>query len=181
MNNTKLIALSAISTAFATIFLTLGTYFSFLDLPFALIASVFVMLPLYLKSYWGSFLSYLATAVLTFIFAGFNIYALAIPVFLLLFGIYPLCRLFFAQKGYNALLCYLLQGVWCVGVEWFILWYYLGVCGQNLDKILSFIGGYQWLFYLLFAVFTVLFYVVYDRAVNTTFILMDKYMKKIIK
>ena len=52
----KIISLSAISASFIAIALIIGAYIEITDLFMVVISSVFVLLPLYLKSYKGSFL-----------------------------------------------------------------------------------------------------------------------------
>ena len=86
----RVIALSAISAAFVALFLTLGAYVEFIDIITVIIASVFIVLPLYEKSYLGSVLAYFAGGVIAFLFSGANIFTLVFPAYFLYFGLIPI-------------------------------------------------------------------------------------------
>lgn len=82
------IALSALSCAIATIFLTVGVYSEFLLFMAYLFAELAMMLPLAKSSYWGFTLSYLATCILTLIFCASRFWDI-LP-FIAFFGLHPL-------------------------------------------------------------------------------------------
>ena len=87
----KIISLSAISACFIAASLVVGTYFEILDFFMLVTASVFVLLPLYLKSYKGSFLAYLVGGVVAILCGGFN-FTLIYPAYFLFFGVYPIIK-----------------------------------------------------------------------------------------
>ena len=82
------IALSAISCAIATILLTVGVYSQLLLFTGYLFGGIALMLPLAKKSYVGYVLSYLATCILSLIFASGYFFDL-LP-FAMFFGLHPL-------------------------------------------------------------------------------------------
>ena len=84
----KVLALSAVSASFIAVFLTLGAYIELVDLVAVVVASIFVLLPLYMKSYKGSLLAYLAGGLLAFLISGFNILSLVFPAYFAFFGIF---------------------------------------------------------------------------------------------
>ncbi len=82
------IALSALSCAIATVFLTVGVYSEILLFTGYLFACVALMLPLSKQSYRGYVLAYLATCLLAFIFNASRFWDL-LP-FIMFFGLHPL-------------------------------------------------------------------------------------------
>ena len=80
-------ALSALSCAFVVLFMTVGVYSEILLFTGYLFASVALMMPLAKKSYWGYFLAYLATCLLTFLFTPGRFFDL-LP-FVMFFGLHP--------------------------------------------------------------------------------------------
>ena len=82
------IALSALSCAIATIFLTIGVYSAVLLFTGYLLSCVALMLPLAKKSYVGYVLSYVATCILALIFNASRFFDL-LP-FIMFFGLHPL-------------------------------------------------------------------------------------------
>ena len=93
----KVVSLSAISASFIAVALAVGTYFEIADLFMLVTASVFVLLPLYLKSYKGSFLAFLAGGVIALLISGFN-FSLIYPAYFGFFGIYPLVKMKMIEK-----------------------------------------------------------------------------------
>ena len=100
----RVIAISAISASFVAISLTLGSYFPVIDLASVILASAFVVLPLYYNSFAGSILACIAGSVLAFLFSGFNIFSIVVPSFLLFFGAYPIVKHKMIQKNFNKIL-----------------------------------------------------------------------------
>ncbi|MEG2117488.1 MAG: hypothetical protein RRZ69_07400, partial [Clostridia bacterium] len=68
MKNTKKIALSGISTAFATIFLIFGNYIPLLDYSFYLLASLCLTLPFATKEIRWGLLTFTVSTILGMIF-----------------------------------------------------------------------------------------------------------------
>lgn len=175
----KIIAVSAIAAAFISILLTLGAYVSFVDLIVVVLSSIFVLLPIYFKSYIGCFLAYIAGSVLGFIFSGFNIYSVVFPSFLAFFGVYPIVMCLSYDKNFSKILFYIISSIWCVAMCYGVYFYYIGVIGEQIlmglpefiiDNVLYFITPFG---LILFAIF--------DRYVFAARILVNKYLGKIIK
>jgi hypothetical protein len=178
---TKQIALSALSTAFATIFLTLGAYIELIDLPCTILASFFVMLPSCKGWHKYGFLTFLASAILSFIFYGFNIYSLVFPSFILLFGLYPFGKNFIESRVKNANTAKGIMLLWVVVAFYIILFYYIFLIGGSFGKLSEFIERFKWLLCVAYGVVAVVFYFVYDRFVNEFYKFAKIYIDKIIK
>ncbi len=174
----KVIALSAISAGIIAIILTLGAYIEFIDLFSIVVASVFVLLPLYYNSYLGSFLCYLAGGVIAFLFAGFNIYSLVFPSYLLFFGIYPIIKCLLTDKNVNKWLILFCGLIWCVGAFYGMYFYYIGVMGQVLSGLPEWVMN--GILYFIGAV-AIVFYLIYAKFISMFRIFMNKYLGKIIK
>lgn len=175
---TKLISLSAISAGFVAIMLTLGAYIELVDVFTVILASVFVMLPLYYNSYLTSFLTYLVGAVLAFLFSGFNFFSLVFPAFLGFFGVYPIVKCWFKQKKVNKILYYILSFIWCVGVIYGLYFFIIFLTQdpfQNLPKwILDNI-------YIFVGLVGAVVFVLYDRCVVVIKKLLDYNLRRILK
>ena len=112
MKKSKLIVLSAISTAFAVVFLSLGAFVPVFDYSGIFMASVCMLLPLTKKSVWGGLMAYLATALLSLIFVGgrFEI-TVAFAAF---FGLHPLINFVFEKIKLNRIIVVLIKDVWFI-------------------------------------------------------------------
>lgn len=120
MKSSRVIALSAISTAFTTIFLVIGNWFPTFSLSGAYMASLFMMIPLAKDTYKGAFLSYFATVILTGVFSGFFTRWDALFPFAVFTGIHPIVNRFFTSKGYvntvlKKVLFIIIKGIWFIG------------------------------------------------------------------
>lgn len=175
----KVIALSAISAAFIAIFLTLGAYIDFFDLVAVLIASIFVLMPLYLGSYLGCVLSYLVGTVIAFLFSGFNIYSVVFPLFLLYFGIYPIIKCAAMQKNFNKHAFCAISLVWSVAAAFGTYFFYVAVIGAELLSGLPHFVVDN--IYIIVAIIGVVFYFLFDKFVFVTRVVINKYLSKIIK
>ena len=175
---TKIISISAISASFIALFLVLGAYVSFLDLVSVIFASVFVMLPLYYKSYLGSILAYIAGAVLAFLISGFNIISLVFPAFLVFFGIYPIVKCKAMEKGINSALYTILTLIWCVAFCYGIYFFYTYVALNPFENLPKWVSDYL---YIIIGVLGIVIYFLYDRCVIIVKRLLDFYLNKIIK
>lgn len=114
MKNGKLIAVSALSTALAIVFLTIGAYFQSFDLSALFMASLMMTIPLAKGSKKGFWLSYLSTAILAFVFAISRFY-LAL-LFLLFFGVHPFINYIQEKSGKKLWFLFIIKGVWFIGV-----------------------------------------------------------------
>ena len=110
----KIISLSAVSAAFTAIALTVGAYFEFADVFALVISSVFVILPIYLKSYKGSLLAYLAGGIIAFLCSGFNILSLVFPAYFLFFGIYPIIKTKLIETNFNKYVGFVFGLIWFI-------------------------------------------------------------------
>ena len=157
MKNGKLIALSAISTALGVVFLIIGAYFQTLDLSCLFMASLTVMLPLAKNSVKGAFLSYLATAILGFLFAVNRFYLSLL--FFMFFGLHPIINYFQLKLGKKAWYLFIVKGVLFLGACYLMFYAFSMFVIENeivLNILPVFIG-----------VIGILFYIVYDFIMVT--------------
>ena len=87
MKRSHIIALSGISCAMALICVVGSIYVEFMTLTFAVLAAVFVQMPLTQKYWVGGILSYVATSILAFVIGNIN----SLP-FILFFGAYAIIQ-----------------------------------------------------------------------------------------
>ena len=158
------IALAAISCAFATGALTLGSYVDVL-LGAAYVVAVFaLMVPLARDFWWGDALCYLATLLLTFLFCGFSfLYILPFAVF---FGLHPLVNYLqkrFVKNRALFLLCEAVKAVWFDLAMWLSFRLVL-VPVFGLDQAFWYPYVEKYFFLILFLGGT-LFFAVYDAFV----------------
>ena len=114
MKSAKIVALAAMTSAVATIFLVIGNWFPTFSLSGALMASVTMMLPLSKKSYKAAIFSYLATVLLTGMFSGFFARIESLLPFALFSGLHPVFNEFWAEKKLNKALGFMIKEVWFV-------------------------------------------------------------------
>ena len=175
----KFIALSAVSASFIAISLVLGTYFEILDFFMLVTASVFVLLPLYLNSYKGSFLAYLVGGIIAILCGGFN-FTVIYPAYFLFFGIYPIIKNKLMQKNLKKCHKIIIGLIWFILVAYICYFYYTLV----LDLKVVIEGAPQWLDkFIIYGVgiLAVVFFFVYDRFISVIKVVMDKYLYRIIK
>ena len=173
----KLISLSAISSALVAIFLTIGAYVEVADLCMLVIASVFVLLPLYYNSFKASFLTFLVGGVIAVILSGFN-FALIFPAYFLFFGLYPIVKQLIIQKRLDRKLCIVIGLVWILIAFYLCYFYYTLVLEFSVSDLPYGLSDY--VLYIV-GLLAVVFYFVYDRFLFVAKFTMDKYLKKILK
>lgn len=173
----KLISLSAISSALVAIFLTIGAYVEVADLCMLVIASVFVLLPLYYNSFKASFLTFLVGGVIAVILSGFN-FALIFPAYFLFFGLYPIVKQLIIQKRLKRKLCIVIGLVWILIAFYLCYFYYTLVLEFSVSNLPYGLSDY--VLYIV-GLLAVVFYFVYDRFIFVAKFTMDKYLKKILK
>ncbi len=164
------IALSALSCALATLFLTVGVYLEILLITGYLLGSVALMLPLAKKSYLGYALSLIATCILSFIFnAGRFLELLPFAAF---FGLHPLVNELQLKTKINRWVACFCKAIW-FDITAYLLWRWVFAVVTGV----AFVDEYIWVF-----VFTLGtgFFVFYDYAaykwrawVNTAVARMD--------
>ena len=114
MKNGRLIALSALSTALGVVFLVIGAYFPTFELSALFTASLTVMIPLSKNSYKSAFLSYVATALLAFVFAVSRFHMSVL--FIAFFGLHPIINYFQLKSVKNLWFLYVIKCIWFLGV-----------------------------------------------------------------
>ncbi len=173
----KVISLSAISAGFIAIALIIGAYFEITDLFMVVVASVFVLLPLYLKSYKGSFLAFLAGGIIAFICSGFN-FALIFPAYFTFFGIYPIIKHKLLEKNVKKSINIIIGIIWFIAVAYGCYFYYTLILNGVFD------GLPVWLEkYIVYGIglIAIVFFFIYDRFLFVVKFVVDKYLRKIIK
>lgn len=174
----KVIALSAISSAIITVLLTLGAYVEFLDLFTLVFASVLVVLPLYYKSYLGSVLCFISGGVLAFLCSGFNIFSIVFPAYFIFMGLYPIIKFKMMEKVVDKILTVFIGVLWCVISFYAVYYYYTLVMHGIFDGLPEIFEKY--IVYLV-GIIGVVFYFIYDRFILVAKIILDRYLSKIIK
>ena len=176
--NSKNIAVSAITASIIAVFLILGSYVTVLDLASVILASAFVVTPLYKKSYLGAFLAYLVGGVIAFISYGFNPITLVFPAFFSFFGVYPIVQSKLNEKGVKKWVIFLIGSVWCSAVCYGLYFYYTLFMNFPLENLPAwFVNN----IYLLFLPIALIVYFVFDRFIFISKKAMYYYLSKIIK
>lgn len=121
MKYSKVIALSAVTTAFCIILLTFGAYVEVFDLSCLFLASLTLMLPLCKGYKLGAFLSYLASVLLGFILTGAR-FQILIP-FAMFFGLHPIANYMQKEWKINKILALFIKTAWFVATL-FITYYF---------------------------------------------------------
>ena len=113
------IALSALACALATIILVLGVYSDVLLFTGYLFAAIALMLPLAKESWWGYALAYIATCILSFVFAAARFWDI-IP-FAMFFGLHPLINELQLKTRINRWLACGIKAIWFDATLW-VIW-----------------------------------------------------------
>ena len=113
------IALSALSCALATIFLTVGVYSSILLFTGYMCSCVALMLPLSKKSYVGYALAYVSTCVLSLIFNASRLFDI-LP-FIVFFGLHPLVNELQLKTRINTWVACFIKALWFDGTM-YVIW-----------------------------------------------------------
>lgn len=174
----KIISLSAVSAGLTAIFLIIGAYIELFDLFTVIIASVFVILPLYYRSYKGSLLCALAGGVVAFLCSGFNILSLVFPAYFAFFAFYPIAKFYMMEKQINKYICLIIGLIWLVAVAYGCYFYLVFIIGGAFDGLPLWIIDY--VVYIVAGV-AVIFYFIYDRFLLVARFMADKYLRRIIK
>lgn len=110
MKQSKLIALSAISAAFAVVLLALGAFIEVIDISCVMLAGLAIMLPLAKKSYIGAFLSYAASALLALILTSAR-FTVIVP-YAMFFGLHPIANALQEKYKINRIVAVIVKDVW---------------------------------------------------------------------
>lgn len=152
MSRSKLIALCALSSAFALVCLMVGAYIPDMDLSGLFMASLCMMIPLSKESKMGGLLTYGATSVLSFFVTGMRL-QVVIP-FVMFFGLHPLVNYFIQEKKFNKIIFFIIKLVWFIGTL-YLMYYVLNSFLGLSDKIVKIIN-------IVIPVIGVIFFVFYD-------------------
>ena len=175
----KLIALSAISSALVAIILTFGAYLQLVDIFAVTLSSVFVTLPLYHKSYKACILTYLVGGVIAFMISGFNVFSIVFPSYFLYFGIYPILQNKFMEKGKKGkILGTILSAIWFIAFAYGIYFYYTAFMGLQINDLPMWISDN---IYYFISVFALLFYAIFNRFIYVVNKLSNQLLQRIIK
>lgn len=176
------IALSGISCAIAVAVLPLGIMTGVGSLTAAgyCIAVLALMLPLAKQFYWGAFLSYVATCILTVVLGAVAQFWNLVP-FIMFFGLHPIANTLQLKFKINRWLAYFIKALWFDAT--LIAGYYLvfgGLLGGNLlpAEVYEIINKY--IFLLIFTVGTAAFFV-YDYLIFKLQIMVNGLVYKIKK
>ncbi len=170
MHSSKLIAISAIATAFSLIFLEIGAIVPILDYSGIFMASACVMLPLAKKSAKAGFMTYAATLALSALLVGAATARWEIVLaYGLFFGLHPTVNFLINEKRFNKTLAVVLKTAWFVGVLILIYWFFSDFLFEesflNKDWVKKYI-------YLILVVGGGLCFVAYD-------FIMDKFQRRV--
>lgn len=168
------IALAALSCALATIFLTIGIYFSFFLITGYLFAGIALMLPLAKKFRLGGFLAYVATSLFALLigggFAGFY----KLFPFVAFFGLHPLVNSFQEKWKIKKWIALIVKAVWfdaAVWAAWILFREYISVPFEWVDK---------WI-WLIILVAGSAFFIFYDWVIFRCQRIVNYYVAKIDK
>jgi hypothetical protein len=154
MKISRVVSLSAMSTALAVICLVFGSAVDLFSLSCLFMASLALMLPLSKGYKLGGFLAYIASGVLTMIFIG--VIPQVILPYAMFFGLHPLANYFQKQFKINVVIATVVKGIWFIGtlyVMYFATTMFVGV-HPLIEKYIHYvltIGGaivflvYDWL------------------------------------
>lgn len=174
----KVLSISAISAAFISIVLTIGAYVEFVDLLSVVIASIFVLLPLYYGSYKGSILASICGVVIAFLCGGLNILSLVFPTYLIFFGLYPIFRSKMTDKKVKSIVIYVVGLLWFLITCYVVYFYYTLVMQGVFDGLPEWVKDYA---LVLVGGIGIAFYFVFDRFVVVIRKLVNSYLYRILK
>ena len=183
MKRSHIIALSGISCAMALICVVGSIYVEFMTLTFAVLAAVFVQMPLTQKYWVGGILSYVATSILAFVIGNIN----SLP-FILFFGAYAIIQWGLEEKLYplikNKILRYttgyaikIIYFEAIIAIFWFLF--------NALIPVLTIFGKEIKLTYLIISLATIPVFLLYDLLMHLVFknftIIINRVVKKTTK
>ncbi len=176
---TRVITLSAISSALCALTLVLGTYFAELfDLFAVMFGPLFLSLPLFLDSPKGSFLAYLSAGILALLLTGFNITNLVYVSYFPFFGIYPIVKYISVMKKWKKPIFYTMSCLWFILTVVGMYYYYTAFLGLDLGLIIKIKQEY---IPILLAIGSAPIFFLIDKFVFVAQIMIFRLLKKIIK
>ena len=177
----KVLAISAISAAFIVISLTIGVYVEIADLISLVVASAFVVMPIYLRSYKGSFLAFLVGGVIALLLCFSKFYSIVFPAYVIFFGIYPIVSLWAREKKVKRVIYYIVGIIWSIAFFYGAYFYYTSFLGLDLGEFPSWMQFVTNNILYFICPFAVVFYFVFDRYVNVVKMFYDRILTKVIK
>ena len=152
MKYSRIIAISALSSAMALILLVFGSFVEVFDLSCLFMASLALMLPLAKDYKLGGFLSYLATVILGFLLTGFRIQVM-LP-FAIFFGLHPIVNYFQFKLKINKYFAVIIKAVWFV-VTLYVMYFFTNMFISVHPLVQRYI-------YYFLAIGGAVFFVIYD-------------------
>ena len=174
----KVISLSAISASLIAVVLTIGSYIEFFDLFAVVMASVFVLLPLYFGSYKGSLLASICGVIIAFLCGGLNILSLVFPSYILFFGFYPIVRCKLMDKRVKIIFVYIIGCIWCLLMSYAVYYYYTSIMNGVFNGLPVWVEKYA---LLIVGAVGIVFYLIFDKFVVSIRRVLNVYLNRIIK
>ena len=175
----KIITLSAISSALVALILTLGSYLQIADIFCTIISSVFVIMPLYYNSFKGSLLCYLVGGVVGAIICLPTLaLSFVLPAYALFFGIYPIFKNYILRKNLDKRISFFVGLIWCLLTFYGVYFYYTAVMGLTVENLPEIISEYLLVFV---GVLGLIFFPIYDRFLFVSKMFLDRYLNRVIK
>ena len=175
MKRSRLIALSAISSAFSIIFLTAGVFLSVFDYSAIFMASLCTMLPLAKKSWKGGFFTYLGTLGLALIFFV-GVRPEIVLTYGIFFGLHPTVNFIFKERNFNKIIGLVIKAVWFVGSVLLVFWLFSGFLFEESLLSNEIFKRYA---YLIISVVGAVLFVVYDFLMIRFQGMIDKTIEKL--
>ena len=175
-----MIALSAISCAFAAIFLSLGVLSNVLVATGYIIAEVALMAPLSKRFYLGDFLAYLGTVLLAVLLGALGQFWSLVP-FVMFFGLHPMFNAFQLRFKLTRWIALVFKMIWfdaTLYVAYLVVFNGVLGAGSDYSAFFDFVNKYIWLF---IAVLGSLFLWFYDYVMFKTQVWVNRLVGKIKK
>ncbi|HCH74183.1 MAG TPA: hypothetical protein DEV87_03260 [Clostridiales bacterium] len=179
----KTLAISAISAALVAVSLTVGAYIGAADLFALIVASAFVIMPLYRGSYRGCLLAFAVGGVIALIASGFNFaYSVVFPAYFGFFGAYPILFSYLSDKNVKKPVRAIIGILWCVAAFYGMYFYYTLVMGLNLNDLPEWMPEFikSAVVYSI-GVIAVIFYFIFDRFIQVMRVFFNNYIGRITK
>ena len=174
------IALSAISCAVASMFLALGILSGYLLALGYLVGILALMVPLSKQFFWGGFLAYAGTCMLTLILGAVAKFWDLVP-FVMFFGLHPLVNCLQIRFKINRWIALAVKAVWFIGTlfaGYFMMVYGFIGAGVIQSKFLNSVQNY---IYVLIPVVGALFFTAYDYLIFRCQIMINSLIYRIRK
>ncbi len=176
---TRVITLSAVSSALCAVVLIMGVYLSEIFDVFALmLAPAFLCLPLYVNSKKGAVLAYLSAGILAILLTGGQITSYIFFSYFLFAGIFPIVKYIAVVKKFNKVIFTVLGEIWFVAFMIAIYYYYTMFLGFPFETLFNI---KQEIYPLILAIISVFMYFLVDRYVFSLQIIIFRLLGRIIK